>query len=223
MNMLSNEQPPSEFKESEMNKLRKNGKLRLMTLPEVLEMSLQDKPHLEKLYRWAGLLEEESDRGMVVLAATVFEETLGRLLQTFLVEGKHTKNLLRHDGALGSFGVRTQLCHALGLLSENEAHDLEEIATIRNKFAHNFEMEFVSDTIHVRCLRLKCSPAPGDQRVAAKMHFGGACLYLMYALCEGEQDLRRSRRKVPGERALWVDDGPDSRRVVLKGADEDSS
>lgn len=196
------------------NKHKENGRLQLTTSLDDLGKAIQDKPEFERMYRWSGLLDSESDRGTAVLAATVFEETLAKLLSGFMVEGADTKALLRFDGPLGSFGARTQLSYALGLISSNEVHDLLEIATIRNKFAHDFDADFTSQAVRDRCLRLKCSQAPRNKDVPAKMHFAGACLYLMMVLCKRVQKVTANRRSACLESAKWLE-GPDCMEVVL--------
>lgn len=47
------------------------------------------------------------------------------------------------------------MCSALGLISEDECHDLTLIRKIRNEFAHNMQASFDDQAIKSRCKALR--------------------------------------------------------------------
>lgn len=85
----------------------------------------------------------ESDRGCVLIAAGFLDEALELLLRSHMTSDssvlkKSVDPLFTPDGALGSFGVKTNLCRALKLVYEEECADLNHIRELRNYFAHSY-------------------------------------------------------------------------------------
>jgi DNA-binding MltR family transcriptional regulator len=61
-------------------------------------------------------------------------------LYSFLRDSKSAKILLDGFNApIGQFSSKIHLCHALGLIEDDEYKQLEGLRKIRNKFAHSFE------------------------------------------------------------------------------------
>lgn len=111
---------------------------------------------LSEMQTFARELETESERGSIILAASMLEEALGLLLKTSL-HGNVSEDLKRElffgQGAMASFSSRIKLCYGLGHISENEFKALNVIREIRNSFAHFG----------------KPSPSLGDQKYTARM------------------------------------------------------
>jgi DNA-binding MltR family transcriptional regulator len=83
--------------------------------------------------------EKETDRGAVILAASLFEINLESLLKTFLVPDISRSDDL-FEGAtapLSNFSSKILMSYRLGLISKNFARDLNLVRRIRNEFAHN--------------------------------------------------------------------------------------
>jgi len=90
---------------------------------------------------WADLAEqlgEETDRGAALVAAAFLDYLLAALIESFLVDDdKSSKALLKGPLApLSGFSSRIAAAYSLGLISEDERHDLDIIREIRNHFAH---------------------------------------------------------------------------------------
>ncbi|MBL4861105.1 MAG: hypothetical protein JKX96_09760, partial [Acinetobacter sp.] len=82
----------------------------------------------------------ETDRGAALIVAAVLEEQLTLILYSFLRDSKSAKILLDGFNApIGQFSSKIHLCHALGLIEDDEYKQLEGLRKIRNKFAHSFE------------------------------------------------------------------------------------
>lgn len=84
-------------------------------------------------------LEEMDERGLVLSLAAFAEEALGHLLKTFLLNNESSAKLLDGFNApFGTFSARIKGCHALGLIEDVQARDLETLRKIRNEFAHSW-------------------------------------------------------------------------------------
>jgi DNA-binding MltR family transcriptional regulator len=97
-----------------------------------------------------------SDRSAVLVASAAFDTHLERiLLKHLLYESSKGKRLL--NSTLSSFSARINVCFCLGLLDENEYHDLNLLRDIRNSFAHNlFECNFQNEKVIVAIDNLIC-------------------------------------------------------------------
>jgi len=82
---------------------------------------------------WEEVL-NTSERNAVLIAGAALDTQLERLLKKFLVQGSSTSNKIAESSV---FASKINLCFSLGLLSEDERHDLNLLRDIRNAFAHN--------------------------------------------------------------------------------------
>ncbi len=88
----------------------------------------------QKLY---DVLNEESDLACVLIGASFLDNALRSLLERFFIEDESVEGLFcQVNGPLSSFGNRSDLAHALGLISRKCHGDFKTIGKIRNKFAH---------------------------------------------------------------------------------------
>jgi mannitol operon repressor len=79
----------------------------------------------------------ETDRGAILSAAAILDDTLVDLLKAFLLSNASTEKLVTgFEAPLGKFSYRIAAAHALGLLSEEEYRNIETIRAIRNEMAH---------------------------------------------------------------------------------------
>jgi mannitol operon repressor len=103
-------------------------------------------------------LQKESPRGMVLLGAAMIDDCLFKLLKGFMIDDSKEVDRLLEGGAnspLGSFSSRSLCAYCLGLISENEFHDVEIIRKIRNSFAHDLlRTSFDTQSIKDRCKML---------------------------------------------------------------------
>lgn len=76
--------------------------------------------------------------------------------------------LFRPSGALGTFSIKIDLAHLLGLLSDEAYKDLTNLKNIRNDFAHELELDsFDTPSIRDRCknfvlIERHIGPIPAD-------------------------------------------------------------
>lgn len=87
-------------------------------------------------------LNQESERGKILLLAGKIDELLCQLLQTFFKPHRGKKSddkLFMPMGPLGSFSSRIEMAYRVGLISKTSADCLDILRDIRNKGAHKIE------------------------------------------------------------------------------------
>lgn len=102
---------------------------------------------------------KESDRACAIVSAALVDAKLEVLFRVRL--------LAEHDGllgpakALGDFGTRILLAHALGWISADARADLNQVRKVRNEFAHSFDHELTFDDARISnwCRELKTAKA----------------------------------------------------------------
>lgn len=108
------------------------------------------------LNSFSSLLEDHDDRGLVLSLAAFAEEALGKLLEAFLLPVKSSTELLNGFNApLGTFSARIKTAHSLGILTEKQFNDLEQLRKIRNLFAHTWQQISLEDhkvAAHIRSM-----------------------------------------------------------------------
>lgn len=98
---------------------------------------------LNKLNSYLGSLDE---RGLILSLAAFSEDSLGKMLLTFMLDNKASKELIEGFNApLGTFSSRIKACSSLGLITEGQYKDLELLRKIRNKFSHSWENISIDD------------------------------------------------------------------------------
>ena len=102
-------------------------------------------------------IEFDSDRAAAVVAAAILELRLEQAIKGRF-EGKAAATedrLFSFSGALGAFSAKASLAHAMGLLSDRAFKDVDNIRTIRNKFAHDLNIDhFDEQSVRDRCSNL---------------------------------------------------------------------
>jgi hypothetical protein len=105
-------------------------------------------------------LQEQSDRGMAIIAAALIEHDLGLAIEARLLplNSKLRENLFGSRGTLAGFQAKIDVGFALGIFSKDGHGDLDTIRRIRNRFAHTpIELSFQDPEIK----RLSLSLMPG--------------------------------------------------------------
>jgi DNA-binding MltR family transcriptional regulator len=141
-------------------------------------------PHLREFTAFLAVLNKESDRGAVLIAATMLEDLLGRSINSFLVPHDETERLLEGFNApLGTFSSRILAAYSLGILSENEYRECDRIRKIRNVFAHNVHCSFEDQKVRDMCATLGFSiKDTEDSRVSAKAQFTSSAVSVILNL-----------------------------------------
>lgn len=111
-------------------------------------------PHLKDFMPFLDRLSKESDRGKVLVSTGYLEQVLKDILRAYFIDGESADALFA-SGALATFSARAAACHALGLISDDEFHDIQLIRKIRNYLAHEMDSDFNSPQVIDRCKLLK--------------------------------------------------------------------
>ena len=119
---------------------------------------LETHPHLKEFMAFLDHLQQESERGQVLISASMLDDLLMKTLQAFLIKGRSAERLLTGFNApLGTFSARIEASHAMGLISDEEHHDATVIRKIRNEFAHTLTASFDDQSIKDQCAALHYS------------------------------------------------------------------
>ena len=128
---------------------------------------------LKDLSSFFSELQQETDRGLPLVAAALIDEKLLETLQSFLCPGKSADRLLTDPNApLGTFSARINACAALGLIDQFEYREITLIRRVRNLFAHSRHgLSFDDEKVAGLCASFE-SPLPsGEAYVAAGSRF----------------------------------------------------
>lgn len=140
---------------------------------------------------WEEVL-NTSERSAILVAAAAFDTQLERILLTFLIaDSAVSKRIVEAS----SFAQKINLCFALGLISDDERHDLDILRVVRNAFSHNIfgcdfgNAEVVSSVSSLRLAR----KAAGTPEVKPRLFFNIGMITL--------DSLLRARLAAVGRRA----------------------
>lgn len=99
--------------------------------------------YTQKLY---DVLNDQPEFIKIVVGAAYLDACLGAMLLQYFIPGSSiVEKVLDHEGALGSFAARTDLCYCLGLITKAMYQDLGKIGQIRNLAAHDHLMRDFND------------------------------------------------------------------------------
>ncbi|WP_200286722.1 MltR family transcriptional regulator [Pantoea ananatis] len=106
-------------------------------------------PEVEKLGLFLKEFNQESDRGAALLAASMLDESLQKIIESCLISNSSAKQLISGFNApLGTFSARLKAAHALGLIMDHEFNEIDLIRKIRNEFGHGWmDVSFESQKI----------------------------------------------------------------------------
>ena len=111
-------------REAIITKLKGLGKIRVT--------GVEINAHIERL-------KTESDRGVMILAATMVEDALVIALERRTIgvaNSELRKQIYEYDGPLGSFSKRILFAQALAIIDKSYAQQMHTIREIRNVAAH---------------------------------------------------------------------------------------
>jgi hypothetical protein len=108
-----------------------------------------------------NVLSNGTDMACVLVGAAYLENALGSMLETLLHPGEVTERMLNApDGILSTFGNRTNMCFALGLIDKKTFDNIRIVARIRNYFAHRHHtVDFSDPAVKADVTKLKMDEA----------------------------------------------------------------
>lgn len=102
-------------------------------------------------------IEFDSDRAAGIVAGSIVERRLEQALQSRLRTDQPdiVDDLFRPSGPLGPFSSKISLAYLMGILTDQAHKDLANLKNIRNKFAHDLELDsFDAPSTRDRCKNL---------------------------------------------------------------------
>jgi mannitol operon repressor len=166
----------------------------LAPMPEQLRAKY---PNLERFWPFLQTLRLDGPRGAVLISCGFLEEQLKEILLAIMIEVSAAKELAVGSNApLGTFSSRTSAAYALGLITEDEHHDLMLMRRIRNEFAHQVETTFDTPSVIDRCKLLKHKAEEyGDVQMGAFGQFQTAAVGVIMNLTNRPFYVSKQRRK----------------------------
>jgi hypothetical protein len=119
-----------------------------------MEPTAESRKRAMLFQEFAEQLTAESDRGSVIVSASVIDDVLAKLIQAMLVPSVEKRDEL-FEGAtapFSTFSARIDLAYRLGLIKVETRASFHLLRKIRNDFAHvidakNFESESVQSRL----------------------------------------------------------------------------
>lgn len=119
------------------------------------EKFLAENPHLKDFMGYLYGLNNESERGLVLITAAMLDDLLEQTIGAFLISGADHKKLFEGASSpLSSFSAKCEIAYSLALISEREYSEIQTIRKLRNKFAHSFTGSFEDQSIKDMCSNL---------------------------------------------------------------------
>jgi len=93
------------------------------------------------------LIARESDRGAILVSASILEESLKGLIIARLLPSDDSDDRLFSGAiaALSTFAARTEMAYRLGIITEDTKRMLNVFRKLRNQFAHDYTVESFGD------------------------------------------------------------------------------
>lgn len=153
-------------------------------LPRPSRPNPLDQPHLQRFKALLVEMNNESPRGKVLITAALLDEHLAECIQTRILDKPEVEKLtVGFNAPLGTFSARIIGAYALGIISDDEFHDLEIIRKIRNEFAHQITIGFDNQSVAMRCQNFRLAAADyGEVIVDPESQFSSAAIALIMRL-----------------------------------------
>jgi mannitol operon repressor len=169
-------------------------------LPRPTRPNPLDQPHLTRFKALLAEMNKESPRGMVLISTALLDEHLAECIKARIVDSRDVDKLTDGFNApFGTFSARIAGAYALGILSEDEFHDLEIIRKIRNDFAHQISIGFDNQSVGARCSNFKLSAKDyGQVVVDPESQFSSTAIALIMRLTNRAEYVSQ-KRLIPEE------------------------
>lgn len=107
----------------------------------------------------ARAVDEETDRGAVILLATAFEDKLTDAIKSHMrhnLNSDQRKRLFGYDAPLGTFSAKIMMGYAVGILNKEMLDVAEIVREMRNACAHSRSAISFQDEALANPIRLIC-------------------------------------------------------------------
>lgn len=143
----------------------------------------------QKIMKAAG----ESDRGFAITVAAILDFYLEQLIKAFLIDVPAVRELF--EGAYAPFNdlaAKSKAAYFMGLITKNEADEVNAIRRVRNVFAHEIDASFTHPNIVALCKKPPIYDAQKSERDAFISLAVGAGVFLIHRIVDVTE---REKRK----------------------------
>lgn len=156
--------------------------------------------HLSDLQKFLDDANKENkvgtDRGCVLVWASMLDEMLRRVIEAFLInDQKKTKDFLQNNGPLSSFSSRINAAFLLGLINDGEAKSLNWVRGIRNEFAHQYGIKLDNSSLTDKCQNLYQHNVNDGAKFPPRLQYTSACGVILMQLTGRVEEAKNSQRK----------------------------
>lgn len=143
--------------------------------------------------------ERGSERGIVLVCSSMAEELLKQLLLAYMSEDVDERTLFEGPSApLGQLSSRAAIAEALGLIAKKQKVLLDNLGTIRNRFAHRLEASLF-DSKNADLLRQRYHDIYGPDGVEGcstpRDHFTVVSVLLLASIEDNIRAVRTEKRQ----------------------------
>ncbi|UGX95781.1 transcriptional regulator [Bradyrhizobium barranii subsp. barranii] len=151
-------------------------------------------PHYRGFMATLTELNKETDRGVALVTTSFLDMLMRDAIAAFLIDNSSAAKLLAGFNApLGSLSTRIAACHALGLITDEEAKQSDILRKVRNEFAHKIEVTFENGAVKDLCNNLSVPESDKDAKARAK--FAKASMLLLIRLINRPAEVSQMRLK----------------------------
>lgn len=104
-----------------------------------------------RLTAFNGMLKQESERGSVIVSASLMDEALEQLLKVKLVPSPEKNDELFSGpyAPMDNFSAKIDFAYRVGIIGVNQRSSMHLIRKLRNDFAHSsMQISFTSQKVH---------------------------------------------------------------------------
>lgn len=141
--------------------------------------------HPLRLYLHEANKENQSgtDRGVVLVWASIIDEILQKILDAFTADVPDKVNsLFGNQAPFGTFSNRAKTALALGLITEDEADSINLVRKIRNDFAHQIDVDLSDKGLTSKCDELSMRMVGEKYPEQPRLAFTSGCCRIMVVL-----------------------------------------
>ena len=158
---------------------------------------------IEILKTMAEGFKSSSERGEVLVVASILEDLLRQCIEAHVVAHRDIKQLTNGSTApVGTFFSRILVSFAIGLIPEDEYTELNLIRKIRNEFAHHTNATFQSQSVAKRCASLLSWPPFQSIQATNQQRYTLSAAFLMLVLSSRLPQISKQRLSFTEETAF---------------------
>ena len=119
------------------------------------------------------IIDDLNDRSLIILCASIIDDQLYNILNTFFINPKNRKeeDLLIGDNPLSTFSSRIKILYRIGIIDSSLKDVLDNVRKIRKLSAHSIHLNFKKSPIKDHISTLKTSITGRDTYELTKKRY----------------------------------------------------